>query len=251
MRIKCGNCRHSHESVEAVRECYGNDSRMLADTTSGATLRERAEERKSHATKNTMGGSSSGRMATEKMERYVRNLAREREMTPETAADALKRIGDGRLTFDYARKFIDNYKDTPRRADRRETAPTAMKQDGMYRNPDTGEIYKVQWNKAQGDGRRLYAKRLVLSGVPKGEDSERHNITPGTPLLDGTAKVTFTYAGSCSRVGLRPEMRMTADEAREFGALYGTCVRCGRTLTLEESIERSMGSVCASREGWL
>src|SRR5688500_7563697 len=53
---------------------------------------------------------------------------------------------------------------------------------------------------------------------------------------------------------LRPEMRMTLDQALAVarvvandvnGALYGRCFKCGRTLTAEDSIERFMGPVCA------
>lgn len=247
MGIKCGCCSGSHETVGAVKECYGGNSAAQA---SRAGLIERAEYRKSFATKNTMGGSSSGRMATPKMVRFVQSLARDREMTPGTAADAMQRIDEDRLTFDYARQFIDAYKDAPAKVIRTQGTPKrTVEQDGMYRDPDTGAIYKVQRNKAQGDGSRLYAKRLVLDGVPKGETRKQYHITPGTPVEEGTASVSFHYAAGAMRE-IQPEWKMTADEAREFGALYGTCVRCGRTLTLEESIERSMGPVCAAREGW-
>lgn len=55
---------------------------------------------------------------------------------------------------------------------------------------------------------------------------------------------------------LRPEHEMTLEQALKVakvvandvnGALYGRCFRCGRTLTAEDSIERFMGPVCASK----
>ncbi|QGH80051.1 hypothetical protein SEA_NHAGOS_40 [Gordonia phage NHagos] len=41
--------------------------------------------------------------------------------------------------------------------------------------------------------------------------------------------------------------RLTLDRARELGHLYGRCVRCGRTLTDEGSIEAGIGPVCAGK----
>lgn len=110
-----------------------------------------------------------------------------------------------------------------------------VEEDGMYRNPDNGTIYKVQFNRASGDGRRLYAKLLVIEhDAVRNEDDE---------IIEG-AKVRFDYAAGAMR-DIQPGWKMTLEDAKQFGALYGTCVRCGRTLTLEVSIERSMGPVCA------
>lgn len=118
-------------------------------------------------------------------------------------------------------------------------ARTTVTQDGMYRTAD-GEIFKVQWNKAEGDGRRLYAKRLVITTT---EGARVRDFT-GQPLE--VERATFEYAAGAMRQ-LTAEDRMTTEDAKHFGALYGTCVRCGKTLTLEESIERGMGSTCASK----
>jgi hypothetical protein len=97
--------------------------------------------------------------------------------------------------------------------------------DGMYRTED-GTVYKVQYA-VNGSG-RLYAKRLVLQP-------------------DGGA--TFEYEpGAVFR--LRPEQKMTLEEAREWGVLYGTCCVCGRTLTDEGSIEAGIGPVCAAKGWW-
>lgn len=101
----------------------------------------------------------------------------------------------------------------------RKARPVVEIEDGMY--VLDGTIYKVQ-HAVHGSGNQ-YAKRLV-AGAP-GE------------------RATFVYAPGVVRK-LRPEHRMTLDQAREWGALYGTCVRCGRVLTREDSIERMMGSTC-------
>src|SRR5690606_17324997 len=95
-------------------------------------------------------------------------------------------------------------------------------EDGMY--VLDGVIFKVQ-HAVHGSGRQC-AKRLV----------------PGAP----GERATFEYAPGMVRK-LRPEHRMTMDQAKEFGALYGTCCQCGRVLTNEDSIEAGIGPICASK----
>jgi hypothetical protein len=98
--------------------------------------------------------------------------------------------------------------------------------DGMYRKDET--IYKIQ-RAVHGSG-HLYAKRLV----------------PG----DGYgAKASFVYAPGAMKV-LTLADKMTLAEAKEWGALYGTCCVCGRTLTNEQSIEAGIGPVCAGKGQW-
>lgn len=46
---------------------------------------------------------------------------------------------------------------------------------------------------------------------------------------------------------LRDSMRMSLDEAKAFGALYGRCCVCGALLTNEDSINAGIGPVCAGR----
>jgi hypothetical protein len=102
--------------------------------------------------------------------------------------------------------------------------PAATKvelEDGMYRFD--GRIFKVQ-HAVHGSGRQ-YAKELVQFD----DDSWGFEIARG-----------MVYK-------LRPEHKMTLEEAKEFGALYGTCCVCGRTLTNEESIEAGIGPICASK----
>lgn len=95
-------------------------------------------------------------------------------------------------------------------------------EDGMY--VLDGVIYKVQ-HAVHGSGRQ-YAKRLVPN-------------SPGE-------RASFEYAPGMVRK-LRPEHRMTMEQAKEFGALYGTCCQCGRVLTNEDSIEAGIGPICASK----
>lgn len=104
---------------------------------------------------------------------------------------------------------------------RKEKEPQAEVPEGMHILK--GSIYKVQ-RAVHGSG-NLYAKELVQ------QDEERW---------------TFDYAPGVVR-NLSQDTAMTLEQAKEFGALYGTCAVCGRTLTNEESIEAGIGPVCAGK----
>jgi len=92
--------------------------------------------------------------------------------------------------------------------------------EGMHKIGD--RIFKVQVA-VHGSG-NLYAKELVRDGD----------------------RWTFEYARGAMR-SLSASSKMSLAEAKEFGALYGTCCVCGRTLTNETSIEEGIGPVCGGR----
>lgn len=127
------------------------------------------------------------------------------------------------LTFETAKALISEL------IGRREAQIRAAKiqtpkvtEDGMYRTPD-GTVYKVQIAK-QGSG-HLYAKKLTQH-----EDESW----------------SFDFAkGAIHR--LTADMKMTLDQAKEFGQLYGVCCKCGADLTDERSIERGIGPVCEGK----
>jgi len=93
---------------------------------------------------------------------------------------------------------------------------TAVTEDGMYLKD--GVVFKVQIAK-QGSG-RLYAKRLGQGG--------------------------FEYAPGAINT-LRAEHKMSLDQAKEYGKLYGVCCQCGKDLTDENSIAAGIGPVCARK----
>jgi Family of unknown function (DUF6011) len=111
--------------------------------------------------------------------------------------------------------------------------------DGIYRNPATGETYKVQFpREAHGDVKRLYASLLVVDVEPvTGDDGE----------VVAHGKRHWTYVGGASKV-VRPGWRLSIDEAKALGALYGTCLY-GHPLTKEESIRKGIGPVCEEKYG--
>lgn len=106
-------------------------------------------------------------------------------------------------------------------------APEAKRivEDGMYQTPD-GTILKVQI--AHHGSGNLYAKQLFINPETK--------------------KATFRYAAGALRE-LTPEMRMTLEQAKAFGRLYGVCCKCGAILTDEQSIADGIGPICGSK-GW-
>lgn len=114
-------------------------------------------------------------------------------------------------------------------------------EDGVYRNPQTGQIFKV-YHTVHGRNVQV-AKELVVF-----EESDWY--TKRVRNKDVTVKAEFVYRGIAPLRVLTASMQMTLAEAKAYGALYGVCVRCGLTLTKEVSIERAMGDVCAGKANW-
>lgn len=57
----------------------------------------------------------------------------------------------------------------------------------------------------------------------------------------------FEYTGRKPLAMIKPEHRMTLEQAMEYGQITGTCCNCGRLLTNEESIANGIGPICASK----
>lgn len=101
-------------------------------------------------------------------------------------------------------------------------------EDGIYRRPSDGEIFKV-YHTQKG---HQVAKRLVVLS-----DS-----------VDEAKTAEFQYEGKRPLKTITSDMRMTLEEARKYGAVYGVCCCCSRTLTDELSIYLGIGPVCGQRE---
>jgi hypothetical protein len=163
--------------------------------------------------------------ASEAQVRFITDLA-QRVYGPDNAPEHIAALGESGI-FDDSRKAsatIDALKVAARNAAHPIRPAVAELEDGMYRLPN-GDILKVQ-HAVHGSGRQ-YAKRLV-------------------PPAEFGGKAEFEYAPGAMRV-LAPEHRMSLEDAKAFGALYGTCCVCGRTLTDEKSIAAGIGPVCGKR----
>jgi hypothetical protein len=113
-----------------------------------------------------------------------------------------------------------------RAAKRTQGAPAGGRvelEDGVYRVE--GTFYMVQ-HAVHGSGNQ-YAKRIEIT-----EDGQ----------------VSATYAAGMIR-NIRPEHRITGDEAAAFGQVYGVCVFCIRPLTDERSKAVGYGRKCADNHG--
>jgi Family of unknown function (DUF6011) len=92
--------------------------------------------------------------------------------------------------------------------------------EGFYHNAIG--IFKVVENGASG---RRYAKKLT-----------KHE--------DGTHTWEFAK-GSVTK--LQVNTKLSQEAAAQFGALYGTCICCLRTLDNEESIALGIGPICLKK----
>lgn len=138
--------------------------------------------------------------------------------------------GRHRLSVGQHRGILNCYRSQVLRAKNTGGAPAetaGVEEDGIYRTPD-GTIYKVQI--AHHGSGRLYAKKLE---VFENWSLETH----------GKRKAEFVIAPGMVKQ-LRPEWKLSLEEAQEFGRLYGFCVKCGAILTNEESIAYGIGPVC-------
>lgn len=108
---------------------------------------------------------------------------------------------------------------------------------GMYRTAD-GTFYKVQIA-VHGSG-RPYAKVLIV-------DEPAVLRADGTIERPGECHFEIAYGWVYK---LTPADKLTDEQAKAFGALYGTCCSCARTLTDENSIFNGYGEKCAGNNGW-
>lgn len=210
--IKCGNCKGTHNTPAEVRACY-------ATAQAAAILAGPLDPKPT-----TVVVSGQQPLATAKQLAYIERLRQERGL--ETTVNYL-----ATLTKKEASDAIETLLATPKAApaqhpDAQPKDVTFTAPEGMHKVGD--EIFKVQ-RAVHGSG-HLYCKRLI----------------PGEGY---GAKATFVYAPGFMK-NLSAATKMTLEEAKAFGALYGTCCVCGRTLTNEESIAAGIGPICAGKGEW-
>lgn len=229
---------HTHETVAEVRACTDFEQSGGAEP---GDLQKRFAASAPRPNR---------RSATDPMVRYVRSLAANKAMAEDDRAEAERYLaahdaGERAMSFDWARSFIEGWKNAPVRTDRKQTAPSRVTEDGMYRNPETQEIFKVQFPRADiqrgiRDPQHLYAKALEI--VTDAERDADGKVTK-------PAKVRFNYVSGLVKT-VRPEWRMTLAEAKAFGVLYGVCMDCGRVLSREQSINAGVGPTCGADGRW-
>lgn len=203
-----------------------------------------------------LGGYST---VSEKQARWILDICKRREVPRMTVESTIRNLERG-LSRAAGSEFITRFKDLPMRKVASApvpqvhagTQPARVERDGIYVDAASGRIFKVQFNKASGDGRRLYAKRLVVSFIEEANGSFSYT-TISEGLLNrerqGAESQSWEYQTGLID-SIKPEWRLTPKLAEQWGALYGTCIRCLRTLTKESSIQNMMGDTCASKQGF-
>ncbi len=103
----------------------------------------------------------------------------------------------------------------------------ALPEEGVYVLEDA-TIVKIKSNKAKTN---RYANRWVKIGGERLTEAGEH--------VNGEWEYAPELRSQCTE-----DNRMTVEQAKEFGILYGKCVKCGRHLSDAESVERAIGPVC-------
>lgn len=170
--------------------------------------------------------------ATEKQIRFIQVLFDRKNMDdPRVPKHFDFRIYDpSRLTKGAAGRFIETLKalpDKPRQLPQGSVHEAKTELEAGFYVIDR-QVYKVI-RAVHGSG-HLYAKKLMV---------------PATYEERGR----WVHAPGAMRELREFGVQLTLQVAQELGQLYGMCVKCGATLTDEESIERGMGPVCYAKMG--
>lgn len=158
------------------------------------------------------------RPASEKQVRYIESLAQQRDWQGlGHAAEVITSVLAGtEIAMSDAGPTIDALLQAPTVA----KPKVQVGEEGLYFLD--GEYYKVQ-RAVHGSG-RLYSKKFNR------EDE------------------CWNRGGQLGK--LTAEHKLTAEQASEWGALYGKCISCFLPLTDERSIAHGYGAKCAENNGW-
>lgn len=259
--IKCGKCKGTHETVAEVRACYGQKpSTTTVSEAYGGRQSANANGRLPNSQRTTTGGQPmvsakegtdpfgepvAANPASEKQLAFIAKLRSERGYA--APAEYLET-----MTKKQASQQIEALLAEPKVA-RSFVAPAGEPEDGIYvvKGDDPvaysyvdrqdlvpfrqDAIYKV-YKMVHGSGRQG-VKRLVRTVHPAGH------------TLAGQPKGSFAYLGLATKHLPEAAVRVSLEEAKKYGSLYGFCVKCGATLTDEGSIAAGIGPVCV-KGGW-
>jgi hypothetical protein len=139
-----------------------------------------------------------------------------------------------------------------------EPVPGSVPESGMYRlrgADGAEEILKV-YKAVHGSGNMVAKLMTVVSPALLDPDGKLVRNEDGT--ITEPAVIDWQYLGLAQLTdagGLYVRARdtgtvytghvkVTLEEAKDWGEIYGVCMRCGKTLTLEASIAASLGTTC-------
>lgn len=110
------------------------------------------------------------------------------------------------------------------------------KEPGLYVDPQTGAFYLLKLSQSN----RLYALDLVIN--------DRGEKNP-----DGTWKTRPRFEwvyenGGAKAKQLRVDWKATREQVKQWGDIWGTCIKCHAELTKQVSIEQGMGPTCWKKQ---
>lgn len=221
------HCGGSHARVTEARDCEANTEAV------------KIEERPKRYGKGPRPPQPT--RPTEPQLKKIRALLMYRNV-PTVFADRVQEYLDGnKFSFHGASQTIDKLLTFPEKANFRQPdqniVPKPNITEGVYKVPDTGELWVVRHPINRPDG-HLYASILIIREQPE-FDAEGKMIRP--------AKVGFEYVKGGIRT-LHPDWRLIREEAIAWGKMYGACTKCGSELSKEDSIARGMGDTCAAKQ---
>jgi uncharacterized protein DUF6011 len=111
---------------------------------------------------------------------------------------------------------------------------------GVYKHD--GRLYMVK-RAIHGSG-KMYALHINPTCDNCGRGAKGHDAQTECDEL----KIRMVMAKGMVRK-IRSGEKLTRDQQAEYGRIYGFCVRCGATLTLNDSILRGMGTTCWANSG--
>ncbi len=170
--------------------------------------------------------------ATPKQEGFLRKLLNERDHGWDATEEFIAALLTNRKATSAS---IDLLLGMPKAAAPKFTADAvATLEDGIYRYGDT--FYKVYHTVHGANVQVAKVLHLTKAGV---DDN-------GKQLWNGE----WEYLGKKPLYSLKPEHKLTQEQAKQFGLVYGMCCNCTRDLTREESIYVGYGPTCAANNDW-
>lgn len=273
--------RDANPSVDDEGQAVTDDylDRYLAACEEAAAAVGSAEERPvadaPAAPRRTGNGSSNygGQAATgasEAQANFIRSLARDLGLTEETTDAALARC----KTKGDASKLIDTMKGELATRRREGTIPAAPERKATERQRElianllTERVYEPEvdvdsLNPAQASELidRLFAApraKVAAHGIREGRyayspdggtTADHYRVCRNGRIVVWTAGGEYPYNGKLNE-GLEWIKANPREAAELFGRLVGSCGRCGRDLSDDDSRARGLGPVCAGKSDW-
>jgi hypothetical protein len=163
--------------------------------------------------------------------------------------DSSKKITKGRVTERGTYKFGDTLARVQISQSSGKPYALVLKDGNWEYTPGAVKLLKaedrVQENKAQASAPKMaegfYAYGAGVAEVVKTKDGQRM-YAKVLDVLTGR----WAYAPGVLPK-LKPEDRLTLEQAAALGKKWHRCMICGRELTNEDSIDRGIGPICSSK----